>query len=117
MLLQQMVVLAPAEVEVERFDLVSLPFYNGDLEGDLPEPVRIWKEKIRQADGILIATPQYNYSIPALTKNAIDWGTRPPTDNVWKGKPVGIMGAPMVVSGPCAANSTCATCCSQSTRM
>lgn len=93
MLLQQMVALAPAEAVVEGFDLVSLPFYNGDLEGDLPEPVRVWKEKIRQADGILIATPEYNYSIPALTKNAIDWGTRPPTDNAWKGKPVGIMGA------------------------
>lgn len=93
MLLQQMVAIAPAEAEIEEFDLVSLPFYNGDLEGDLPEPVRVWKEKIRQADGILVITPEYNYSIPALTKNAIDWGTRPPTDNVWKGKPVGIMGA------------------------
>jgi chromate reductase len=93
MLLQQMMALVPAEAEVERFDLVSLPFYNGDLEGDLPESVRVWKEKIRKADGILIVTPEYNYSIPALTKNALDWGTRPPTDNAWKGKPVGIMGA------------------------
>jgi chromate reductase len=94
MLLRQMVALAPTEAaKVEEFDLVSLPFYHGDLEGDLPEPVRVWKEAIRHADGILIVTPEYNYSIPALTKNAIDWGTRPPKDNVWKGKPVGIMGA------------------------
>jgi chromate reductase len=92
MLLHQMMDLAPAETEVKEVDLVSLPFYHGDLEGDLPESVRIWKEQIHQADGILIITPEYNYSIPALTKNAIDWGTRPPTDNVWKGKPVGIMG-------------------------
>jgi len=52
-----------------------------------------FKSSIRAADAILIATPEYNYSIPGVLKNAIDWASRPPTDNVFHDKPVAIMGA------------------------
>ncbi len=51
------------------------------------------KNKIRSADAILIVTPEYNYSIPGVLKNAIDWASRPPGDNAWKGKPVALMSA------------------------
>ena len=51
------------------------------------------KAKIRAADAILLVTPEYNYSIPGVLKNAIDWAARPYGDSAWKGKPVAIMGA------------------------
>lgn len=69
------------------------PPYNQDLEGNLPERVREFKEKIRAADALLIATPEYNYSIPGVLKNAIDWASRPMGNNSFDGKPVAIMSA------------------------
>jgi chromate reductase len=56
-----------------------------------PQPVVDLKARIRAADGVLFATPEYNYSIPGVLKNAIDWASRPYGDNVWDGKPVAIM--------------------------
>jgi len=55
--------------------------------------VRELKRKVREADAILIATPEYNYSVPGVLKNAIDWASRPPGDNSWDGKPVAVMSA------------------------
>jgi chromate reductase len=63
------------------------------LEDQPPDKVKEFKAKIRAADAILIATPEYNYSIPGVLKNAIDWASRPYGDNAFDGKPVGIMGA------------------------
>ena len=86
--------LAPAGMEIAEFDLRKLPFYDGDVEaaGD-PEPVSAFKEAIRSADALLIATPEYNRGVPGVLKNAIDWASRPPLGSPLAGKPVAIMGA------------------------
>jgi chromate reductase len=83
----------PEDAKLEIFDLAKIPLFNQDLEYQLPETVKEFKNKIRSADAILIVTPEYNYSIPGVLKNAIDWGSRPPGDNAWKGKPVALMSA------------------------
>ncbi len=85
--------LAPADATLEIFDLAGIPPYNGDDEGNLPARVVELKARVRAADAILMVTPEYNYSIPGVLKNAIDWGTRPHGDNSWQGKPVAVMGA------------------------
>ncbi len=85
---------APDGVDIDECDLLPIPLYNGDVEaqGD-PPPVRELKEHIRAADALLIATPEYNYSIPGVLKNAIDWASRPYGDSAWSEKPAAIMGA------------------------
>ena len=85
---------APSGLRIDTFDLSPLPLYHGDVEaaGD-PEPVTALKTAIRAADLVLIVTPEYNQSLPAVTKNAIDWGSRPPKPQAWDGKPVAILGA------------------------
>ena len=72
---------------------IDLPLYNEDLheQGD-PAVVIKLKEQIRKADAVLIVTPEYNYSVPGVLKNAIDWVSRPP-EQPFNGKPVAIMGA------------------------
>lgn len=86
--------LLPDGMSLEICDLSSLPFYNGDLDVDGgPEPVRHFKERIAAADALLIATPEYNYSIPGVLKNAIDWASRPPQSSPLNAKPLAIIGA------------------------
>jgi chromate reductase len=92
-LLHAAVELAPKELKIEVFDLDGIPPFNQDLERDLPEKVKEFKAKIRAADAILIVTPEYNYSIPGVLKNAIDWASRPYPDNAFDSKTVAIMGA------------------------
>jgi chromate reductase len=75
------------------FDLDGIPPFNEDEEKDLPARVALLKERVRAADAILFSTPEYNYSIPGVLKNAIDWVSRPYGDNAWDGKPVAVMGA------------------------
>jgi chromate reductase len=83
----------PEDALLEIFDLEGIPLFNQDFEQKPPEKVRQFKEKIRAADAILIATPEYNYSIPGVLKNAIDWASRPFGDNAFEDKPVAIMSA------------------------
>jgi chromate reductase, NAD(P)H dehydrogenase (quinone) len=85
--------LLPPGVQLEIFDLDGIPGYNQDLEKTPPDKVREFKEGIRAADAVLIATPEYNYSVPGVLKNAMDWASRPPGDSVWPGKPVALMSA------------------------
>jgi len=85
--------LVPAGATLEILDLPDLPGFNQDSEKSPPAAVTDMKAKIRAADAILLATPEYNYSIPGVLKNAIDWASRPYGDSAWKGKPVAIMGA------------------------
>jgi len=92
-LLRAALELAPAEAKVEIFDLEGIPLFNQDLESQPPQRVKEFKQKIKAADAILIATPEYNYSIPGVLKNAIDWASRPYGDNSFEGKPVAIMSA------------------------
>ena len=87
--------LVPDGVRLEIFDLDGIPPFNQDEEAHPPERVVLLKQRIRAADAILILTPEYNYSIPGVLKNAIDWASRPYGDNSWDGKPVAIMGASM----------------------
>jgi chromate reductase len=83
----------PANSRLEVFDLEGILPFNQVYEDQPPEKIKEFKNKIRSADAILIATPEYNYSIPGVLKNAIDWASRPPSDNAWRGKTVAIMGA------------------------
>lgn len=93
MALNAAVKLAPDNMEIEVFDLEGIPLFNQDLEQSPPSRVKEFKAKIREADAILIVTPEYNYSIPGILKNAIDWASRPHGDNAFYGKPVAVMGA------------------------
>ncbi|MEJ2738327.1 MAG: NAD(P)H-dependent oxidoreductase [Dehalococcoidia bacterium] len=83
----------PAGTNLEIFDLNGIPLFNQDLESSFPEIVTGFKNKIRAADALLIATPEHNFSIPGVLKNAIDWASRPHGDNSFEGKPVAIMSA------------------------
>ena len=85
--------LTPDGARLEIFDLVGIPPFNQDEDAHPPERVVEFKQRIRAADAILIVTPEYNYSIPGVLKNAIDWASRPYGDSAWDGKPVAVMGA------------------------
>ena len=81
------------DMQLEIFDLEGIPPFNQDIEQNMPDKVKEFKTKIREADAILIATPEYNFSVPGVLKNAIDWASRPYGDNPFDGKPVAIMSA------------------------
>ncbi len=80
---------------VESSDIAAFPLYDQDGEAAFPPAVTALKERIRAADGIIIATPEYNRSIPGVLKNLIDWTSRPYGKSAWAGKPVYVMGASM----------------------
>lgn len=85
--------LLPEGVNLEIVDLARIPFFNEDLEAEgVPQVVVDFKKKIASADALLIATPEYNYSIPPVLKNALDWASRG-TDSPLSGKPLAIMSA------------------------
>jgi chromate reductase, NAD(P)H dehydrogenase (quinone) len=92
-LIRTAVELAPENISLEVFNLEGIPPFNQEFEGNPPQKVAEFKEKIRNADALLIATPEYNYSIPGVLKNAIDWASRPKADMPLEGKPVAIMSA------------------------
>lgn len=85
--------LLPEDATLEIFELRGIPVFSEDDEHTLPAKVAQLKARIRAADAILIVTPEYNYSIPGVLKNAIDWASRPYGDSAWSEKPVAIMGA------------------------
>jgi chromate reductase len=93
MLMKTAQLLLPPNTSLEIFALDDIPPFNADLETNMPEVVREFKQKIRAADAILIVTPEYNYSVPGVLKNAIDWASRPYPDNSFQGKPVALMSA------------------------
>jgi chromate reductase, NAD(P)H dehydrogenase (quinone) len=80
-------------VDFQIYDVSKFPLFNEDLEENMPEPIRDFKESIVNADAILFATPEYNYSVSAVLKNALEWGNRPDDSNSWDGKPAAIMSA------------------------
>jgi chromate reductase len=89
----------PAGVSLTMFDRIGeLPLFNSDLP-DLPEPVVALQQAIADAHGIIISVPEYNYSIPGSLKNAIDWASRPPSTTPLRGKPVGLIGSSIGMSG------------------
>ncbi|MEP6606703.1 MAG: NADPH-dependent FMN reductase [Nitrosospira sp.] len=89
--------LMPSGATLELTTLKSIPLYDGDMEANegIPQAVIALQEQIAAADGLLLATPEYNNSIPGVFKNAIDWLSRPPGDivRVFGGRPVAVMGA------------------------
>ena len=85
--------LAPEGASIQAFELDGIPGFNQDEEQKPPAKVVELKQRVREADAILFVTPEYNYSIPGVLKNAIDWASRPYGDSAWNGKPAAIMGA------------------------
>jgi chromate reductase len=79
---------------IDVLEIGGIPVFDADVEaeGD-PPPVAAFKRGIGSADGLLIATPEYNHGVPGATKNVIDWASRPPRKSVLDGKPVAVMGA------------------------
>ena len=96
-LLRAAVSLVPEGTTLEQHTIAGIPLYDGDVEAEagIPEAVRVLKDAVASADGLLLVTPEYNNSIPGPFKNAIDWMSRPPKDmaRVFGGKPVGLIGA------------------------
>jgi chromate reductase len=91
--------LAPAGVTIEIFDIGPIPLYNDDVYAQgFPPVVEEFRARIKAADGLLFATPEYNYSVPGVLKNAIDWASRPPAQP-FDGKPIAIMGASVGAMG------------------
>ncbi|HWI35969.1 MAG TPA: NAD(P)H-dependent oxidoreductase [Burkholderiales bacterium] len=91
--------LCPDGSKIELYDISRLPLFNQDEEKNPNPAVADFKKAIRAADAILISTPEYNYSIPGVLKNAIDVASRPYGDNAWNGKPCAIMSAAMSMGG------------------
>ena len=86
--------LLPAGVVLQIFPLDQIPVYNADLDGDSPPPpVAQLKQAIREADGLVLCSPEYNYGMPGVLKNAIDWASRPGFASPLKGKPALVMTA------------------------
>src|SRR6266404_7184417 len=85
--------LTPTGAKLRLFELNGIPGFNQDEESQPPAKIVELKQRVRSADAILLVTPEYNYSVPGVLKNAIDWASRPYGDSAWTKKPVAIMGA------------------------
>jgi chromate reductase len=84
--------LAPPSLRFHTVGLGALPMYNGDLEVDRPESVKQFVEECERADAFLMVMPEFNRSLPAVLKNAIDWGSKPMDKCVWRDRPVAMSG-------------------------
>lgn len=92
-LMRAAIELQPDSMHIEVYSIADIPLYNDDDLADVPQVVVSFKQKIESSDALLIVTPEYNYSIPGVLKNAIDWASRPPKESPLNGKPLAIMGA------------------------
>ena len=98
--------LAPDSLRIHIADLIDLPMYNADVDaGGTPAAVTALRALIRDADGLLLVTPEYNHGVPGALKNAIDWLSQPLRGNVLEGKPTAIMGASTGLAGTARAQS------------
>jgi chromate reductase, NAD(P)H dehydrogenase (quinone) len=84
--------LSPPGLKYFDIPLGDLPMYNGDLEVDRPASVRRFTDECRRAEAFLVVMPEFNRSLPAVLKNAIDWGSKPMAENVWRDKPIALTG-------------------------
>jgi chromate reductase len=91
--------LVPEDATLEIFELDGIPGFDQDDEAHPPAKVVELKTRMRAADASLFVTPEYNYSIPGVLKNAMDWASRPYGENAWNGKPVAVMGASVGMLG------------------
>jgi chromate reductase len=98
--------LAPPELHIVIHELDAIPLYNGDIEAaGTPQSVGQLRDAIREADGLLIATPEYNYGVPGVLKNTIDWLSRPPRNSALNGKVAALIGASPGIMGTARAQS------------
>ncbi|HEU0155920.1 MAG TPA: NADPH-dependent FMN reductase [Stellaceae bacterium] len=103
--------LKPPGMTVETAEIGTIPPYNEDVRAQgFPPPVETLRRQIKAADALLFVTPEYNYSIPGVLKNAIDWASRPP-QQPFAGKPVAIMGAGAGMAGTARAQYDLRRCC------
>ncbi len=91
--------LTPEGATLEIFEIDNIPGFSEDYERDPPPKIVELKARVRAADAILFVTPEYNYSVPGVLKNAIDWASRPYGDNAWDGKPAAVIGASVGMMG------------------
>lgn len=104
-LITEMTKLAPDTLSFKFIEIADLPFYNEDLETETPPaPWTRFRDEMKDVDGVLFATPEYNRSLPAAIKNALDVGSRPYGDSIWAGKPAGVVTASMGATGGFGAN-------------
>lgn len=96
--------LAPETLSLEIINIGDLPFYNEDLEASVPGQWQKFREQLQAFDGVLFVTPEYNRSVPAVLKNAIDVGSRPYGKNSWDGKPGAIVSVTLGALGAFGAN-------------
>ena len=89
---EALVALAPADFSFDFLEIGDLPLYNQDDDGNQAASVKRLKQQVRDAQGVLFVTPEYNRSLPGVLKNAIDNASRPYGDSAWAGKPAGIVG-------------------------
>jgi chromate reductase len=102
---------APPDTTIETARIDEIPLYNEDVrQVGFPPPVRRLRDEIQAADALLIVTPEYNYSIPGVLKNAIDWASRPP-DQPFNEKPIAITGASPSMLGSARAQYDLRRCC------
>ena len=109
LLIETTFALLPGNVHRARASLADLPLFSEDLEKDPPESVRRLKEQVHAADGLIVSTPEYNLGMPGVLKNAFDWLSRPPAEQLprLRGKPVLLMGATPGSFGTMSAQSGC----------
>src|SRR5437773_1444109 len=99
MALRTAIALKPPEMSVTVADISQIPLYNEDVRAEgFPPPVETLRRQIAEADALLFACPEYNYSMTGVLKNAIDWASRPP-DQPFAGKPCAILGAAAGLAG------------------
>ena len=98
-------------VEIEMFDISSIPLYNADQDGEHPpDPVQKLKNSIAACAGVLVVSPEYNYGIPGVLKNALDWASRPAYASPLVGKPVGIITCSVATTGGVRAQAAIRDC-------
>jgi len=99
-----LILLAPESLKLEIVEISNLPFYNQDFEENPPKEVCEFRQRVKSADAVLFVTPEYNRSVPAVLKNAIDVGSRPNLENAWNGKPGAVISCTTGALGAFGAN-------------
>jgi chromate reductase len=103
-LAKELIALAPQSLKLEIVEIGNLPFYNQDFEENQPKEVREFRQRIKSADAVLFVTPEYNRSVPAVLKNALDVGSRPYRENAWDAKPGAVISCTTGALGAFGAN-------------
>lgn len=98
--------LAPATIDIRTYSIAEIPLFSEDIErSEIPDAVAALRQAVAAADGLLVATPEYNHGVPGVMKNAFDWLSRPPGKSVLNGKPSALMGASVGITGTARAQS------------